>query len=66
MKESLTEEGITVRWDKSLSGKNVATFSFHGRHAAESSRIMVGDELRLRLGQGAEYLTANPGRASAT
>ena len=60
MKESLTEEGISVRWDKSLSGKNVATFSFHGRHAAESSRIMVGDELRLRLGQGAEYLHGKP------
>mmetsp|Transcript_36703 Transcript_36703/g.80318 ORF Transcript_36703/g.80318 Transcript_36703/m.80318 type:complete len:1068 (+) Transcript_36703:116-3319(+) len=56
MKESLTEEGISVRWDKSLAGKNVATFGFHGRHAAESSRIMVGDELRLKLGQGAEYL----------
>eukprot|EP00566_Odontella_aurita_P002202 CAMPEP_0113543462 /NCGR_PEP_ID=MMETSP0015_2-20120614/10171_1 /TAXON_ID=2838 /ORGANISM="Odontella" /LENGTH=1079 /DNA_ID=CAMNT_0000443623 /DNA_START=95 /DNA_END=3334 /DNA_ORIENTATION=- /assembly_acc=CAM_ASM_000160 len=60
MKESLTEEGISVRWDKSLSGKNVATFSFHGRHAAESSRIMAGDELRLKLGEGAKYLYGKP------
>lgn len=54
MKESLAEESITVRWEKSLSGKNVATFGF-GRHATES-RVMVGDELRLKLGKGAEYL----------
>ena len=56
MKESLTEEGISVRWDKSLAGKNVATFSFQGRQAVESSRVMVGDELRLKLGDGAQYL----------
>lgn len=55
IKESLTEESISVRWDKSLAGKNVATFSFH-RMAVEQSRIMVGDELRLKLGQGAQYL----------
>mmetsp|Transcript_5429 Transcript_5429/g.7904 ORF Transcript_5429/g.7904 Transcript_5429/m.7904 type:complete len:1069 (+) Transcript_5429:55-3261(+) len=56
IKESLSEDSITVRWDKSLSGKNVATFSFGGRHSAEQSRIMVGDELRLKLGQGAKFL----------
>jgi regulator of nonsense transcripts 1 len=55
IKESLTEESISVRWDKSLAGKNVATFSFH-RMAVEQSRIMVGDELRLKLGEGAQYL----------
>jgi regulator of nonsense transcripts 1 len=55
IKESLTEESIMVRWDKSLAGKNVATFSFH-RMAVEQSRIMVGDELRLKLGEGAQYL----------
>ena len=55
IKESLTEEHINVRWDKSLAGKNVATFSFH-RMAVEQSRIMVGDELRLKLGEGAQYL----------
>uniref|UniRef100_A0A7S1ZIU5 Upf1 domain-containing protein n=1 Tax=Ditylum brightwellii TaxID=49249 RepID=A0A7S1ZIU5_9STRA len=56
VKESLCEESISVRWEKSLAGKNIATFSFGGRHAAESSRIMVGDELRLKLGEGARYL----------
>ena len=55
MKESLTEESVSVRWEKSLAGKNVAVFSFH-RVAVEQSRIMVGDELRLKLGDGAQYL----------
>jgi regulator of nonsense transcripts 1 len=55
IKESLTEESISVRWDKSLSGKNLATFSFH-RMAVEQSRIMVGDELRIKLGDGAQFL----------
>eukprot|EP00526_Cylindrotheca_closterium_P002683 CAMPEP_0113620490 /NCGR_PEP_ID=MMETSP0017_2-20120614/10445_1 /TAXON_ID=2856 /ORGANISM="Cylindrotheca closterium" /LENGTH=1013 /DNA_ID=CAMNT_0000530163 /DNA_START=281 /DNA_END=3322 /DNA_ORIENTATION=- /assembly_acc=CAM_ASM_000147 len=55
IKESLTEESISVRWDKSLAGKNVATFAFH-RMAVEQSRIMMGDELRLKLGEGAQYL----------
>ena len=55
IKESLTEESIAVRWDKSLAGKNIATFSFH-RMAVEQSRIMIGDELRLKLGEGAQYL----------
>ena len=56
MKESLSEESISVRWEKSLAGKNLGTFSFGGRHSAEQSRIMVGDELRLKLGGGAKYL----------
>ena len=59
IKESLTEESISVRWDKSLAGKNVATFSFH-RMAVEQSRIMVGDELRLKLGEGAQFLYGRP------
>lgn len=59
MKESLTEESISVRWDKSLSGKNIATFTFH-RLAVEQSRIMPGDELRLKLGEGASYLFGKP------
>jgi regulator of nonsense transcripts 1 len=59
MKESLTEEHISVRWDKSLSGKHVATFTFH-RLAIEQSRIMAGDELRLKLGDGASYLYGKP------
>jgi len=56
IKESLSEESISVRWEKSLAGKNVATFNFGARHSAEQSRIMPGDELRLKLGEGAKYL----------
>ncbi|OEU20041.1 hypothetical protein FRACYDRAFT_260210 [Fragilariopsis cylindrus CCMP1102] len=59
MKESLTEESVSVHWGKSLAGKNVATFTFH-RLAVEQSRIMVGDELRLKLGDGASYLYSKP------
>ena len=60
IKESLTEESIAVRWTKTLAGKHLATFSFH-RLQAEQSRIVIGDELRLRLGSGAEFL--NGGRS---
>ena len=56
IKESLTEDSITVRWEKSLAGKNLASFSFGGRYSAEMSRIVIGDELRLKLGEGAKYL----------
>lgn len=56
MKESLAEESISVRWEKSLTGKNIATFTFGGRHSVELSRVVVGDELRLKLGTGAEFL----------
>ena len=54
MKDSLSKESISVVWEKSTTGRNVATFGF-GRNAAET-RIMIGDELRLKLGQGAQYL----------
>ncbi|KAL7539315.1 hypothetical protein ACHAXR_009176 [Thalassiosira sp. AJA248-18] len=60
MKESLAEESISVRWEKSLTGRNIATFSFSGRHSAELSRVVVGDELRLKLGTGAEFLHGSP------
>mmetsp|Transcript_11431 Transcript_11431/g.21131 ORF Transcript_11431/g.21131 Transcript_11431/m.21131 type:complete len:1051 (-) Transcript_11431:482-3634(-) len=60
MKESLAEESISVRWEKSLTGRNIATFTFSGRHSAELSRVVVGDELRLKLGAGAEYLYGSP------
>jgi regulator of nonsense transcripts 1 len=52
IKESLTEDSISVRWDTSLSGKKVAIFSLR----TEANRIMVGDELRLKLGEGAMFL----------
>ena len=54
MKESLTEESIAVDWDVSLAGKWIATFSFH--RLASESRVVVGDELRLKLGPGAQFL----------
>ena len=59
MKESLTENSISLRWDKSLAGKNIVMFSFH-RLQAEQSRIVVGDELKIKLGQGAEFLHGRP------
>ena len=55
MKESLSASSISVRWEKSLSGKNIATFSFGSRYSADQSKIMVGDELRLKLGEGAKF-----------
>ena len=60
MKESLAEESVSVRWEKSLAGKNIASFTFSGRHSVELSRVVVGDELRLKLGPGAEYLNGGP------
>jgi regulator of nonsense transcripts 1 len=60
MKESLSEESISVRWEKSLTGRNIATFTFGGRHSAELSRVVVGDELRLKLGAAAEYIHGSP------
>ncbi|KAL3801039.1 hypothetical protein HJC23_002332 [Cyclotella cryptica] len=60
MKESLTEESVSVRWEKSLTGRNIAVFTFSGRHSVELSRVVVGDELRLKLGAGAEFLYGKP------
>jgi len=60
MKESLTEESVSVRWEKSLAGKQLVYFSFHRAVAAEQTRIVVGDELRLKLSQGAEFLYGRP------
>lgn len=59
IKESLTEESVSVRWDRSLAGKHVASFSFH-RVSTEQSRIVIGDELRLKLGHGSEFLFGKP------
>ncbi|KAL7481216.1 hypothetical protein ACHAW6_006890 [Cyclotella cf. meneghiniana] len=60
MKESLTEESVSVRWEKSLTGRNIAVFTFSGRHSVELSRVVVGDELRLKLGAGSEFLYGKP------
>jgi regulator of nonsense transcripts 1 len=56
IKEALTEGSVSVKWDTSLSGKKVALFTLR----AEQSRIMVGDELRLKLGEGAMYMATKP------
>ena len=56
IKESLSEGSISLRWEKSLAGKNIATFSFGQRYSAEQSRIMIGDELCLKLGDGGKFM----------
>jgi len=56
MKESLSEESISLEWSRSLGGKHIATFSF-GRDASES-RLMIGDELRLKLGVGGVFMNS--------
>jgi regulator of nonsense transcripts 1 len=54
MKESQTQENVTVRWDRGLNGKHIAIFRLN---VSESDlRTMVGDELRLRLDDGAQRL----------
>lgn len=56
LKETLSEESITVRWETSLSNKPVAIFSFRHHNIMEQSRIVVGDELRLKLGIGKAFV----------
>lgn len=48
MKENQKQENLNVRWDKSLSNKRIALFQFPTREESEL-RLVVGDELRLRL-----------------
>jgi len=55
MKESLAETSIKVHWSKSLAGRHLAHFHFSSNTAAVS-RVMVGDELRIKLGDGAQFL----------
>lgn len=52
VKESQTQENITVRWDMGLNKKRIAYFMFNKRQETEL-RLVPGDELRLRyLGDG--------------
>ncbi|PAA59120.1 hypothetical protein BOX15_Mlig025056g3 [Macrostomum lignano] len=46
LKESQTQESISVRWDMGLNKKRIAYFQFS--RANEELKIMHGDELRLR------------------
>ncbi|MEO0481258.1 MAG: hypothetical protein AAF196_17455 [Planctomycetota bacterium] len=54
MKEGQTRENLTVRWDTNLSRNTVACFTFGVEE--HQGRVMVGDELKLRLGGGAALL----------
>jgi regulator of nonsense transcripts 1 len=56
MKETLSEESIRVRWETSLANKPIAVFSFRHHNLMEQSRIVIGDELRLKLGVGATFV----------
>jgi regulator of nonsense transcripts 1 len=58
LKETLSEESVSVRWETSLSNRPVAVFSFRSssHNIMEQSRIVVGDELRLRLGIGKAFV----------
>jgi regulator of nonsense transcripts 1 len=47
IKESQTQEGVTVRWDMGLNKKRVAYFQFSKRSESEL-RLVPGDELRLK------------------
>lgn len=55
MKENQKQEDLVVRWDKSLSNKRIAIFQFPARDETEL-RVVVGDELRLRLDSGSARL----------
>ena len=44
-----------IRWDKSLGGRRIALFHFPAKDESEL-RLVVGDELQLRLDAGAARL----------
>ena len=46
-KESQSKDGLTVRWDVGLNKRRVAYFTFPSDE--DIVRLMVGDELQLRL-----------------
>ena len=48
MKESQTENDITVRWDMGLNQKRLAWFSMPKLESGEV-RLAVGDELRIKF-----------------
>jgi len=48
MKESLTQTGLSARWDMGLNKKRHVYFSLHT--ADQELRLVPGDELRLRYG----------------
>ena len=46
---------LIIRWDKSLGGRRIALFHFPAKDESEL-RLVVGDELQLRLDAGAARL----------
>ena len=46
---------LNIRWDKSLGGRRIALFHFPAKDESEL-RLVVGDELQLRLDAGAARL----------
>ncbi|KAJ1441809.1 AAA domain-containing protein [Ochromonadaceae sp. CCMP2298] len=59
MKEHQKQEDLVVRWDKSLANKRVAVFQFPSRDESEL-RLVVGDELKLRLDPASTRLHGAP------
>ncbi len=59
MKENQKQEDLSVRWDKSLSNKRVALFHFPSKDEGEL-RLVVGDELKLKLDATAARLNGGP------
>lgn len=56
MKESLKQEGVTVRWDMALNKRRLAHFRF-SRPDSEFKIIMQGDEMRIKLGSFAQQFS---------
>ena len=69
--EAQAREDVTVRWDRGLSKRHIAVFSLaRGGAGAFSSyesnelRLMVGDELKIRLNSGGARQHGKPWEAS--
>jgi regulator of nonsense transcripts 1 len=62
-RESQSKDGVSVRWDVGLSGRRVAYFRFSSDE--DSTRLVVGDELRLRRGGGGQGNNASSSAWSA-
>ena len=63
MKENQRHEDLSVRWDKSLSGKRVAVFSFPC-HESSDLRLVPGDELKLKLDSASARLNGGAWESS--
>ena len=59
LKESQSQSDISVRWDVGLSKKRIAVFRFPLRDDSDL-RLVVGDELKLKLDEMAARLNKKP------